>query len=175
MDGRTLRSLTIYFVLWKVFLLLVIILTPGPGYDTSTTLLGAAQGLEFQGDKEQDASVSAVVGSTVLPSFARKLVRWDSIYFVNIAERGYLFEQEWAFGYPNLLRMLTPGMFARSRVVTFDSYVPGKALTVSSEVAWDRWNILFWHRTFTYIPLPVCLGVVRPVQDDISRQEQSHR
>lgn len=110
MDGRTLRSLTKYFLLWKVFLFLVIILTPGPGYDTSTTLLGAAHGHEdtefnVQEGSKQDAS--AVVSSTVLPLFAHKLVRWDSIYFVNIAERGYLFEQEWAFGYPSTLRLLS--------------------------------------------------------------------
>ncbi|KAH2444774.1 ER membrane glycoprotein subunit of the GPI transamidase complex-like protein [Aspergillus fumigatus] len=28
-----------------------------------------------------------------------RFVRWDSIYFVHAAEHGYVFEQEWAFGY----------------------------------------------------------------------------
>jgi hypothetical protein len=27
------------------------------------------------------------------------LTRWDAIYFASIAERGYVFEQEWAFGW----------------------------------------------------------------------------
>lgn len=62
--------LTAIFVVWKRLLLLVALSTPGKGYDTSTTLL---------------------------PSLS-KLVRWDAIYYVQIARRGHLFEQEWAFG-----------------------------------------------------------------------------
>jgi hypothetical protein len=63
------------FILWKSFLLLVTILSPGLGYDTSTTLLGSAEQL------------------------ATKLVRWDAIYYTKVAQRDYLFEQEWAFGW----------------------------------------------------------------------------
>ncbi|OJJ49457.1 hypothetical protein ASPZODRAFT_60509 [Penicilliopsis zonata CBS 506.65] len=74
---RPLRSLTVAFALWKLLLLLVLAACPGPGYDTSTTLL-------------------AGIGSL------RNLVRWDPVYFVHIAEQGYVFEQEWAFGYPRL-------------------------------------------------------------------------
>lgn len=58
--------------------------SPGPGYDTSSSLIEASLGKE-------------------LPVFLRllinKLKRWDAIYFVKTAERGYLFEQEWAFGW----------------------------------------------------------------------------
>jgi hypothetical protein len=32
-------------------------------------------------------------------TLAQKLVRWDAIYFVPIASRGYRYEQEWAFGW----------------------------------------------------------------------------
>lgn len=63
-------TITIVFVLWKALLLLIAWSAPGDGYDTSTTLL----------------------------SYSNKLVRWDAIYFVQMAQRGHIFEQEWAFG-----------------------------------------------------------------------------
>lgn len=77
------KALTISFVVWKFLLLVIIAYSPGPGYDTSTTLL-------FPEWPDQ----------TTLQSSLLRFVRWDSIYFVRIAERGYRFEQEWAFGYP---------------------------------------------------------------------------
>ncbi|PGH02062.1 proteasome activator subunit 4 [Blastomyces parvus] len=92
-----LRSLSVLFVLWKLLLLLAIVASPGPGYDSSTTLLPS--------DASQNASdpflqrVKAGAGSGWWPSSLLKFVRWDAIYFVSIAQRGYLFEQEWAFGY----------------------------------------------------------------------------
>lgn len=63
-------TLTGAFVAWKTLLLLIAWSAPGDGYDTSTTLL----------------------------SYGNKLVRWDAIYFVQMAQRGHKFEQEWAFG-----------------------------------------------------------------------------
>ncbi|CRG84749.1 phosphatidylinositol glycan, class V [Talaromyces islandicus] len=78
------RSLAVLFVVWKALLFLVVAYCPGPGYDTSTTLL-----------TETDESARIL-----------KFVRWDAIYFVRTAERGYLFEQEWAFSYGYLLRGL---------------------------------------------------------------------
>ncbi|KAL8926314.1 MAG: hypothetical protein Q9172_001823 [Xanthocarpia lactea] len=40
-----------------------------------------------------------LVTSTVSRALAEKLTRWDAIYFTNIAHRGAVFEQEWAFGW----------------------------------------------------------------------------
>ena len=39
-------------------------------------------------------------------------VRWDAIYFIQIAHRGVLFEQEWAFGwgFAKLLTLVGRGM-----------------------------------------------------------------
>jgi hypothetical protein len=84
------KTLTVFFWAWKVILFLVIVNSPGPGYDTSTTLLS-----------DVPLSNGAALGVSGSPFAAAvlKFVRWDSIYFVRIAERGYLFEQEWAFGY----------------------------------------------------------------------------
>ncbi|GAB7350441.1 hypothetical protein MBLNU459_g1048t1 [Dothideomycetes sp. NU459] len=80
-------TLVFVFVLWKTLLLCVACASPGPGYDTSTQLL-------IPTASSKDAFVIRV-----LSHVAHKLVRWDSVFFVNIADRGYLFEQEWAFGW----------------------------------------------------------------------------
>src|SRR4051812_31974874 len=93
------RTLSIAFICWKAVLLLIAACSPGPGYDTSTNLLLSS--LEYQGID--------------LPSTARylisKLVRWDGIYFVQLAERGYLYEQEWAFGwgFTRMIHFITIG------------------------------------------------------------------
>lgn len=71
--------LTGVVVVWKSLILLLTSLAPGPGYDTSTTLL---------------------------PSTS-KLTRWDAIYYVSKARRGDVFEQEWAFG-KGLSTLLNP-------------------------------------------------------------------
>jgi hypothetical protein len=86
--NHPIRSLTALFVVWKALLFLIVANCPGPGYDTSTTLLA-----------EADESARIL-----------KFVRWDAIYFVRAAERGYLFEQEWAFSYGRVLRVFTSGM-----------------------------------------------------------------
>lgn len=106
------RSLTIAFGLWKALIFLIVIGCPGPGYDTSTGLLpyltpGAADVIS------RDTKHAPIW--TLL-----KFTRWDSIYFVHIAERGYVFEQEWAFGYgyTRILAFLTSGMFSWSRWIS---------------------------------------------------------
>ena len=70
------------FLVAKGLILLVAFCSPGDGYDTSATLILSKEG-----------------------SIA-KLVRWDAIYFTQIASRGYTFEQEWAFGW-GLTRLLS--------------------------------------------------------------------
>ncbi|KAH1323473.1 ER membrane glycoprotein subunit of the GPI transamidase complex-like protein [Aspergillus fumigatus] len=92
---RPLRSLSILFGLWKALIFLVIVICPGLGYDTSTSLLLYPT---------RDLSD---VDPLHFP-LSLRFVRWDSIYFVHAAEHGYVFEQEWAFGngYTRLLALL---------------------------------------------------------------------
>ena len=66
------------FLLWKALLLTIVSSSPG-SYDSSTELL-------FKDDPGA-------------PLIVRKLVKWDAIYFIRLAERGYVYEQEWAFGW----------------------------------------------------------------------------
>jgi len=98
-DVRTLAS---FFVLWKLLLLCIAYASPGPGYDTSTTLLFAR-------------AQPALSENTLLEDFAKrlasKLVRWDALYFVSVAQRGYVYEQEWAWGwgYTHFLGLVAKG------------------------------------------------------------------
>merc|ERR1711939_997164 len=80
------RSLVAVFVAWKTLLLLLAVCSPGLGYDPSTSL--------FYTESEQGIQLPLVLRYVV-----GKLTRWDGIYFVKSSRRGYLFEQEWAFGW----------------------------------------------------------------------------
>ena len=86
--NRPYLSLTLLFLAWKSLLLCIAITSPGPGYDTSTHLLDET-GILFDGHASWHS----------WSYLAKKLVRWDAIYFTQIARRGYVFEQEWAFGW----------------------------------------------------------------------------
>ncbi|KAE8381410.1 GPI mannosyltransferase 2 [Aspergillus bertholletiae] len=90
---RPYRSLLLIFVSWKALLLLLVVLSPGPAYDTSTALLGLGRN-------------AANTDRHVLGLLATNLTRWDAIYFTEIARRGCLFEQEWAFnlGFTSFIR-----------------------------------------------------------------------
>ncbi|RYP50853.1 hypothetical protein DL768_003688 [Monosporascus sp. mg162] len=88
------QSLVVTFASWKALLLAIVIgSSVGPAYDTSSTL------------------ISPVISSPNESAFgvATKLTRWDAIYFVQAARRGYLFEQEWAFsgGLPTVISFIT--------------------------------------------------------------------
>ncbi|GAW14201.1 hypothetical protein ANO14919_035980 [Xylariales sp. No.14919] len=92
-DAHPLRSLTCIFLAWKTFLF-TIALGSGlsPAYDTSSTLLSTTR----------DTYHESVF------DLATRLTRWDAIYFVQASQRGYLFEQEWAFasGLPTVISFL---------------------------------------------------------------------
>lgn len=86
--GTPVRTLILCFTLWKVTLLLIAACSPGSGYDTSTSILLSS--LHSIGNKKLPSTVRYLIG---------KLVRWDAFYFVRASNRGYLYEQEWAFGW----------------------------------------------------------------------------
>ncbi|KAM7203880.1 GPI mannosyltransferase 2 [Rhypophila sp. PSN 637] len=87
--SHPIQSLITLFITWKVFLLLVALCSPGPGYDTSTTL--ATRNYQL---------------AVPLTYVIDKLTRWDAIYFVKVAARGYKYEQEWAWGW-GFTRLIT--------------------------------------------------------------------
>ena len=101
-------SLLLYFLAWKIVLFSIALSSPGEGYDTSTTLL--------QYEPVDVAAIDARTRpsgrlSSLVPHLSSRLVRWDAIYFTRIAQRGYVFEQEWAFGwgFTSFLQILSAG------------------------------------------------------------------
>ena len=95
-------SLITFFTIWKTCLLVVALLAPGPGYDTSTRILFS----------ESNDSSQLTLPNLIVFRFSN-LVRWDAIYFTQIAHRGIAFEQEWAFvgwGATKLLRLISSGI-----------------------------------------------------------------
>ncbi|KAI6581340.1 hypothetical protein MCOR04_005514 [Pyricularia oryzae] len=78
------------FALWKGMLVLVAAGSAlvGPAYDTSASLL------------------LAPASNSSSSMFLARLSSWDAVYFVQQAQRGYVFEQEWAFG-EGLPRIIT--------------------------------------------------------------------
>lgn len=103
---QPIRSLVALFVGWKALLLLVAACSPGPGYDTSASLTELGDG------KELPLVLRFIVG---------KLIRWDAIYFVKVSSRGYLFEQEWAFGwgFTRAIAFLTAGEEQARRLIFY--------------------------------------------------------
>ena len=101
---QDIRLLVVLFCIWKLLLFSIIALAPGPGYDTSSTLLVDAGSPVILPTKAQH------VATSVSPVF--KFVRWDAIYFTEITRRGYVFEQEWAFGpgFPTAVGLLQRGI-----------------------------------------------------------------
>lgn len=101
---QDIRLLVVLFCIWKVLLFGIMVLAPGPGYDTSSTLLVDA------GSSVVPANQNQKVPTSVPPVL--KFVRWDAIYFTQITRRGYVFEQEWAFGpgFPTVVGWLQRGI-----------------------------------------------------------------
>ncbi|KAK8173804.1 GPI mannosyltransferase 2 [Phyllosticta citrichinensis] len=69
------RALLLLTVSWKILLLSIAFLSPGPGYDSSSALLLQQHPL------------------------ALRLTRWDAVYFASSAARDHVYEQEWAFSW----------------------------------------------------------------------------
>ncbi|KAJ9151121.1 GPI mannosyltransferase 2 [Pleurostoma richardsiae] len=91
------RILITAFTAWKALLLAIAAGScVGPSYDTSAALL-LSEGVS--GSNSSNDSTSP------LGLLATRLTSWDAIYFIKAANRGYLFEQEWAFGagLPNVI------------------------------------------------------------------------
>ncbi|ROV87423.1 hypothetical protein VMCG_10718 [Cytospora schulzeri] len=108
-NGHPYRTLTTVFVAWKVFLLAIAAGSQvGPTYDTSSSLLAP--------DGAAAAAAAAATATATAPGsglgsvggLVTRLTSWDAIYFVRSAQRGYLFEQEWAFSsaLPNCISLI---------------------------------------------------------------------
>ena len=94
-------ALVLCLLVWKLLLLCIAIVSPGAGYDTSTTLLQSD-------DKLANLTSKSGLG---FPLRWESLVRWDAIYFTQIARNGYIWEQEWAFGwgFTRLMALVSKG------------------------------------------------------------------
>lgn len=115
--------LVLSFIAWKMVLLCIALTSPGPGYDTSTELLHPYLNLAPEGS-----------GSTWKPaSRLRSFLRWDAIFYTQLARRGYLWEQEWAFGwgFTNLMAVTSRG----------DHYAVLPALMrLNTSSSWINWS-----------------------------------
>ncbi|KAI9825461.1 MAG: ER membrane glycoprotein subunit of the GPI transamidase complex-like protein [Thelocarpon impressellum] len=104
--GHPVVALVSLFLIWKALLLVVAYSSPGAGYDSSSSLLFHPPTGDFQ------VGVPGSWSGERPTSLTEKLTRWDAVYFGAIAERGYLFEQEWAFGwgFTRSVAVLTRGL-----------------------------------------------------------------
>ncbi|KAI5283907.1 ER membrane glycoprotein subunit of the GPI transamidase complex-like protein [Ascosphaera aggregata] len=90
------RIISYCFFLYKGLLFLIALLTPGVGYDTSTSLL-SDDGF-FKPPPQYGEGGRGFLWSEGFSISPLKFARWDAIYFLEAARRGgYVFEQEWAF------------------------------------------------------------------------------
>lgn len=101
-------ALVASYTLWKLLLVCIALLSPGAGYDTSTTLLHPNPRL-LGTAAESGWDLSARLNS---------LVRWDAVYYTEIARHGYSWEQEWAFGwgFTNFMALASKGEPCRQRI-----------------------------------------------------------
>ena len=99
-----LRSLLSLFYVYKTLILLVAIGTPGPGYDTSTHL--------YEDQISGDAKTCGLI-AWFLKIVAKNLTRWDALFFTRVADKGYVVEQYWAFGWgwTSLISWFSTGLF----------------------------------------------------------------
>jgi phosphatidylinositol glycan class V len=82
-------QLVALFVAWKCLLFVIASYSPGPGYDTSSLILSNPSRHRH----------TELAGWSWADRIAINHFRWDSLYFVKTAQRGYVHEQEWAFSW----------------------------------------------------------------------------
>ena len=104
--------LVVLFCLWKAVLFSIVLSAPGPGYDTSGTLL--------IGNASTSLSTASVGDASTSITYVLKFVRWDAIYFIQITQRLYVFEQEWAFGpgFPSVVAFFQSGIYHQTWIST---------------------------------------------------------
>jgi len=74
---RPILLLTFVFIAWKTTLFVVILSSPGPGYDTSTSLLDISSSVPT--NQPRLRPTLSILHPPIL-----KFVRWDAIYFTHI-------------------------------------------------------------------------------------------
>lgn len=143
-------TLIVLFFLWKTFLLLVVAYSPGPGWDTSTYLL----------HPDTDGTANQLLPGLSL--ITKKLTRWDGIWFTTIAQRSYLFEQDWAFGwgFTRILAFFANGI---ARLIIFCHHVTYKSHSsgitrCSSWLSGDG----RWQCRGSLFPWPICYCTIPP-------------
>jgi GPI mannosyltransferase 2 len=99
----SLTTVLVAFIAAKSVLLLIVL---------GTTYLDSLAGTKWPFGYDTSAEIVLAAGQGVLGRVLGGLFRWDTVYFTALAEEGYLFEQEWAFGplWPATIRSYVPCM-----------------------------------------------------------------
>jgi len=110
-------ALTGVFLAWKLVLLAVVLATPtdGSGYDTSADLFfknrDGSSSMVGQLHARTANATTSLHSAKLVSRITTRLTRWDAIYLVSAAWKGYIHEQDWAFsfGYTALVGWLSKG------------------------------------------------------------------
>ncbi|KAH7383226.1 GPI mannosyltransferase 2 [Pyrenochaeta sp. MPI-SDFR-AT-0127] len=100
------KQLVLIFCAWKSLLLLLAAFCPGPGYDTSALI-----SIDKSSHRHQNIDTFPRHDRLTL-----NLFRWDAFYFVTAAERGHVYEQEWAFSWTYAHFLGLAGRYASNRL-----------------------------------------------------------
>lgn len=150
------KSLILIFVLWKFVLVLLAVASPVPGYDTSSLIL-------IRGHHPHASHHNFHSGfCTIRERFAINLVRWDAIYFVKTAERGYVNEQEWAFSWV-FTRLIA--FVASCMVFSYGMLICIAELAHRFSISRERSRVLYMGRSFHFSCLSpsISAGITSPL------------
>lgn len=156
--GYPRTALTLYFIIWKAILLLIALISPGHGYDTSTDLT-----LDVEGSNREPW----YQGSRII----EKLTRWDAIYFTQVATSGYTYEQQWmaGWGFTKLLGFsssLNPSISSAASVALFGILVAHISHLFSVFVLYELSLLVFESypppKRSSIVLLTACLHIISP-------------